>query len=647
MQDTELPEKIDPTSLNFQTELAAQLAELVPEAMSDGKLDVTKLREMVNGDAENSPEKFGLFWPGKRAAQALAQIPTTATLVPAPEESVDWDNTKNIFIEGDNLEVLKALQNSYRRKVKMIYIDPPYNTGKEFIYPDKFSEGLQGYLEYTGQKNEAGENVESKPETGGRKHSNWLSMMYPRLQLAKSLMTNDGVIFISIGDDEHANLRKIGEEVFGEENFIGDIAVKSTPGGKQASSNLSSMGDYVLVFGKGNESKILGTPLTENEMAKYNLEDADGRYLTGRLRQHGIAERREDVPTLYFPIYFNQQTKDISTTHKQGYDVEVLPILPAGGDGRWIWSKEKIERDKKFILIKQVKRGDAYVWDAYFKKYYDNSMRTKLPSILLDNDVRTEVGSKGVRALFDGNKYFDFPKPVYLIKKLIDSIGDDECIVLDFFSGSGTTAQAVVELNAEDGGRRKHIQVQLPELTDTRSDAFKAGHKTIADISKERIRRAGKKIREDYAEKIAKRITLLDTGFRVYKLAPSNFVQWDENKAKDDIQQSVLDFAANKKPDAAPESLLTEIMLQARMPLSANIEKRDLQSGGWVFVVDGGNLIAYVANEQITEAQANEIADLAPAKLIVLDSAFNGNNALKINVANICKEKFIKEFKTI
>lgn len=647
MQDTELPEKIEPTTPNFQTELAAKIAEIAPEALSDGKLDVAKLRELVNGDAETSQEKFGLFWPGKRAAQALAQIPTTATLVPAPEESEDWENTKNLFIEGDNLEVLKALQNSYRRKVKMIYIDPPYNTGKEFIYPDKFSEGLQGYLDYTGQKNEAGENTESKQETGGRKHSNWLSMMYPRLQLAKSLLTDDGVVFISIGDDEHANLRKIGEEIFGEENFIGDIAVKSTPGGKQASSNLSSMGDYILAFGRGGESKILGTPLNENEMAKYNLEDTEGRYLTGRLRQHGIAERREDVPTLYFPIYFNQQTGDISTTQKQGYDIEVLPILPAGGDGRWIWSKEKIEKDKKFILIKQVKRGDTYVWDAYFKKYYDNSMRAKLPSILLDNDVRTEVGSKGVKALFDGKKYFDFPKPVYLIKKLIQSIGDNDSIVLDFFSGSGTTAQATVELNAEDGGTRTHIQVQLPEKTDKKTEAYRDGYATISDLSKERIRRAGKKIREDFANKIAERTQPLDTGFRVYKLAASNFVEWDENKAKDDIQQAVLDFATNKKPDATPEALLAEIMLQSRIQLSAHIEKRDLQSGGWVYVVDGGNLIAYVADEQITEAQVNEIADLAPAKLVILDSAFNGNNALKINVMNICKEKFIKEFKTI
>jgi len=330
-------------------------------------------------------------------------------------------------------------------------------------------------------------------------------------------------------------------------------------------------------------------------------------------------------------------------------------VTPYGNNNNqkacWRWSRNKFEWGLKngYILFKKNSQGQ---WIVYTKQYLnaDNEGnifdRTQRPSSVIDSFSTTQA-SKGIRKLFDGTDFFDYTKPVALIKQLLSVGSEKDSIVLDFFAGSGTTANAVLELNAEDDGYRKHIQIQLPEPTDLKSEAYKAGYRTIADIAKERIRRAGKKIQEDYADKIAQRTTPLDTGFRVYKLAPSNFVQWDENKAKDDIQQSVLDFAANKKPDAAPESLLTEIMLQARMPLSANIEKRDLQSGGWVYVVDGGNLISFVANEQITEAQANEIADLAPAKLIVLDSAFNGNNALKINVANICKEKFIKEFKTI
>lgn len=639
MQDTELPEKIEPTSLNFQTELAAQLAELVPEAMSDGKLDITKLREMVNGDAENSPEKFGLFWPGKRAAQALAQIPTTATLIPAPEESVDWENTKNIFIEGDNLEVLKALQNSYRRKVKMIYIDPPYNTGKEFIYPDKFSEGLQGYLEYTGQKNEVGENIESKAETGGRRHSNWLSMMYPRLQLAKSLLTDDGFIFISIDDNEQSNLKRLCDEVFGEDNFIANVPRTTSfqRSGQEQYMNVSH--DYILVYSRNKNDHDFSN-VTDRIIKSEIKEDKNGKYIAG-------------------------DTKAILAAESQGYssggdyDFEYCgkiykPILNNGKRNRWLWTRGRMQAAADLGIL--VPTSNGLRMQLYLDKKFEegsnklvkksDKLRFHTADFMRDN-FDNPRGTSLFKTLFDGHGYFDNPKPVELIDYLLRMATDKNSLVLDFFSGSSTTAHAVMQLNAEDDGSRSHIQVQLPELLDTKGDAYRAGFATIADISKERIRRAGKKIREDYADKIAKRSTSLDTGFRVYKLAPSNFVQWDENKAKDDIQQSVLDFAANKKPDAAPESLLTEIMLQARMPLSANIEKRDLQSGGWVYIVDGGNLIAYVANEQITEAQANEIADLAPAKLIVLDSAFNGNNALKINIANICKEKFIKEFKTI
>lgn len=635
MQDTELPEKIEPTSLNLQTELAAQLAELVPEAMSDGKLDVTKLRELVNGDAENSPEKFGLFWPGKRAAQALAQIPTTATLVPAPDESVDWDTTKNIFIEGDNLEVLKALQNSYRRKVKMIYIDPPYNTGNEFIYPDKFSEGLQGYLEYTGQRNAEGEIVESKKETGGRKHSNWLSMMYPRLQLAKSLLRDDGVMFISIGDDEVVELSQIVKDVFSENNFLGVVPRISKTTSDSGDFFAPSI-DYVLVAARNADSlDQFKQPLSESDIKAYTRQDAKGKYKT---------------------VGFYQASLTLERSRNARYFIEApdgTQVIPPENK-RWRTVKETyldfLEKDEiVFIEVKNSplidENGNQAKWNVYTKQYLERRAGEGRTPRNFIADFPNVIGTKEIKSL---GLPFDFPKPTGLIAYLATICGvSSNDIVLDFFSGSATTAHAIMNKNIDDSMQAYHIQVQLPEKTLPNSDAFNMGFKTISDISKERIRRAAKKIREDYSDKIAQRNTPLDTGFRVYKLAPSNFVQWDENKAKDDIQQSVLDFAANKKPEAAPESLLTEIMLQARMPLSANIEKRDLQNGGWVYVVDGGNLIAYVADEQITEAQANEIADLAPAKLIVLDSAFNGNNALKINVMNICKEKFIKEFKTI
>jgi len=573
---------------------------------------------LVNGDTETATERFGLFWPGKSKAQAVAQIPTSATLIPAPEESIDWDNTKNIYIEGDNLEVLKALQNSYRRKIKMIYIDPPYNTGKEFIYPDNYQEGLQTYLEYTGQKNEAGEVTESKKETGGRKHTNWLNMMYPRLQLAKSLLADDGVIFISIDDNEQANLRKLSDEVFGEQNFVACFVQKSR-GGISNDKLVSENHNYIIMYSKNYEfihkkRNLFGILRSEIDFKNYNKNDNDGKGFYALNPVSGPGGARKGNP--FYRIL----------------DVE----------GYWRYGKEK--------MLELIKIGKVIkINNSLYQKTYKNVLvGTKKGASTWLNDVGTTAnGSQEIKNLFE-NIIFDFPKPVGLIKFLLNFIdkGDND-VILDFFSGSATTAHAVMQLNAEDGGNRTHIQVQLPEPTDEKSEAYKAGYKTISDIGKERIRRAGKKILTDYAGKLKERKKSLDVGFRVYKLAPSNFVEWNEEKAKENIQQSILDFAENKKSDASPEALLAEIMLQSKITLDAKIEKKNLSNGGWVYMVDDGNLVAYVDDKQITEDQAKEIANMGPAKLVVVDSAFNGNDALKINIANICKEKFIKEFKTI
>lgn len=608
-------EKIIPSSPNFQTELAQKIAEIVPEAMSDGKIDVVKLRELINGDVENSPEKFGLFWPGKARAQAVAQIPTSATLVPAPEESVNWENTKNIYIEGDNLEVLKALQNSYRRKIKMIYIDPPYNTGKEFIYPDNFQEGLQTYLEYTGQKNEAGEITESKKETGGRKHTNWLNMMYPRLQLAKSLLTDDGVIFISIDDNEQANLKLICDSIFENENFIGTIVHQRAKGGGNANTLVKGH-DIILAYAR---NITVVNPLMKPKSQQVKVIEKDGnKYIKNDdiyRKTFGKYEKGVERRLLY------EEIELIKGVDKKK---EIDSLL---SDGKIYLEKRN---DGSHIMYSLTPVNNA------FSKFY---------SII---NVLSEKGKQRLENLKLSN-YFDYPKPVELIKQLIQAVclQDKNAIILDFFSGSASTADALMLQNSEDDGDRRFIQVQLPEPTDEKSEAYKAGFKTISDIGKERIRRAGKKILEDYAEKLKKRKEPLDVGFRVYKLAPSNFVQWNEEKAKENIQQSILDFADNKKSNTSPEAILSEIMLQNKITLDAKIEKKQLSNDGWVYVVDDGNLIAYVNDKQITEDQAKEIAEMTPGKLIVVDSAFNGNDALKINVANICKEKFIKEFKTI
>lgn len=633
-------DKIDHKSKDILGGNVEKIAELFPGVITEAKDEATgELKKVVDFDllrqhlsdelVEGDRERFRLDWPGKKASILKANTPITKTLRPVREDSVDFDTTQNVFIEGDNFEVLKVLQESYLGKIKMIYIDPPYNTGKDFIYKDNFAADKGEYEEEIGVRDdENGGKLVKNTETNGRYHSDWLSMMQERLIVARDLLTDDGVIFISIGDDEHTHLKKLGDEVFGEENFIGDIAIKSTPGGKQASTNISSMGDYLIVFGRSQASVIAGTPLSDEQIKKYNLEDDRGRYLTGRLRQHGIAERREDVPTLYFPIYFNENTKDISTAQRDGYNIEVLPLLPAGGDGRWIWSKEKIEKDKKNIEIKQVKRNGSLVWDAYFKKYYDDSMRAKLPSIILDSDVRTEVGSKGVRALFDGKKYFDFPKPVYLIHKLASSFNDRRFTVLDFFSGSGTTAHAVMQLNAEDGGNRKHIQVQLAEPTDEKSEAYKAGYKSIPEISRERIRRAAKKIREDYAEQIAKRETPLDTGFRAYKLSSSNFVDAAQHP-NEATQASLLDVTDNIKEGRTAEELLTEVILDLGLTLDLPIEQRDI-AGHSVFFVGGNSLVACF-DDTVSLDIVDGIAAEKPLRVVLKDSSF-ANDETRINI---------------
>lgn len=617
-----------------------KIAELFPSVITESQDEATgEIKKAIDFDllrqhlsdtlVEGDRERFRLDWPGKKASILKANTPITKTLRPVREDSVDFNTTENVFIEGDNFEVLKVLQESYLGKIKMIYIDPPYNTGKDFIYRDNFAADREDYEEEIGiRDDENGGKLVKNTETNGRYHSDWLSMMQERLIVARDLLTDDGVIFMSIGDDELSHLKKLGDEVFGEENFIGDIAVKSTPGGKQASSSISSMGDYLLIFGKSSQAVINGTPLSEEEVRKYNLEDERGRYLTGRLRQHGIAERREDVPTLYFPIYFNQAKNDISTRKAEGYDIEVLPLLPAGGDGRWIWSKEKIEKDKLNVLIKQVRRNGELVWDAYFKKYFDYSMRAKLPSILLDNDVRTEVGSKGVRALFDGKKYFDFPKPVYLVKKLVDSFDGKDFLVLDFFSGSSTTAHAVMQLNAEDGGNRKHIQVQLAEPTSENSEAYKAGYKSIPEISRERIRRAGKKIREDYAEQIAKRDTPLDTGFRAYKLSSSNFTDTAQHP-NETTQASLIETTDNIKEGRSAEDLLTETILDLGLTLDLPIEKKNIAGHNVYFV--GGNSLAACFDDVVSLDIVDGLAVEKPLRVIFKDSSFKDDQT-RINI---------------
>ena len=608
------------TSPSFRTDLAKKLEELVPEAIADGKVDVVKLKELLAEDAGEPNERFGLFWPGKKQALRATQEPTTATLRPAKDESKDWDTTNNIFIEGDNLEVLKVLQKQYHNSIKMIYIDPPYNTGKDFVYPDNFKEGLQNYLEFSQQVDEGNKKISTNTETAGRYHSNWLNMMYPRLKLARNLLTDDGVIFISIDDAEQANLKKICDEIFGEGNFLGSIAWRRF--NSQANIGMfAKVKDYILIYARNITLVDFGRiPLTETAKKEYQYKD-----------EHGIYARR---PCIH------------SVRGRYVYDIK----LPNGKvlSENWMITKEVFEDEDRRGLIHWPQNGG----NPMRKIYLQDAMKAGQ----IANDFwGSEFGNnknatEEIKNLFDGKRVFDFPKPSKLLKNIIGlgsatKLSNDD-VVLDFFSGSATTAHAVMQLNAEDGGNRKHIMVQLPEPTDEKSEAFKAGYKKISDIARERINRAGEKIKADFADKLAERETPLDVGYRTYKLADTNFTKWQSAPTGDLTElQARLDLMRESSNDnASEEDLLVEVLLKMGLPLTTRTQTVD---------VDGLHVYQVVAEGDSTEGQPvlylNEhakptleqlraiITDLTPSKFVILDDAFQGDNQLKTNLVQTCK----------
>lgn len=617
--------QVPASSPNLKTELAKKLQELVPEAITDGKVDTKKLKELLDEDTADDSERFGLFWPGKKRAMRAAQEPTTATLKPAKEESKDWDTTQNIFIEGDNLEVLKILQKHYHNKIKMIYIDPPYNTGKDFVYPDNYKEGLQSYLEFTKQVNEEGKKISTNSDTDGRYHSNWLNMMYPRLKLARNLLTEDGVIFISIGDDEDPHLRKICDEIFGECNFISQVVWERAYAPVNLKRFFSESHDYILVYARNIEtlgSLFLSRTSEANE--RYSNPDNDPR---GDWKGGDFSVG----PAIQSNIY------EITTPSGR----KILP--PAGRS--WRVTEEKF-RD----LVK-----DSRVWFGpegnnvpALKRFISEVKQGMTPMSLWRY---TEVGhsqdaTKKLKQLFDNKMYFDYPKPVSLIKRLVElgTLGDRNEFVLDFFSGSGTTAHAVMEINAGDGGNRKHIQVQLPEPTEEKSEAYRAGYKNVADISKERIRRAGEKIKQDYADKLAERKQPLDIGFKVFKLADTNFSKWQTNSDVnvDAVQQRLLDMRESSDDDATQEDLLTEILIKLGFPLTVKVSETNID-GMNIWDVSDKALIAYLdERKKPTLEQLRSLADTDPGKIVVLEDCFQGDDELKTNLAQICKTNNIE-----
>ena len=639
------------TKLKMRTQNKAdenykKLSELFPNAVTETidettgevirAIDKDVLMQEINTHVvDGKEERYQFTWPDKKKSVLLANSPIAETLRPCRDESVDFDNTENLYIEGDNLDVLKLLQETYLGKVKMIYIDPPYNTGNDFVYNDDFAENTDDYLDRSGQFDEDGNQLFQNTESNGRFHTDWLNMIYPRLKIARNLLSDDGIIFISIDDNEVENLRNISNEIFGECNFIASYLKQSKVGGGSDSKFIVKEHEYCLVYSKNIE--LASEMFMEHDkeyLKRYKEQDEIGRYFWDTFARPGLKN----------PIHYDIVAPDGT-------------IMNYG----WIHSKERFEQELKEGKVRIVKKSDGN-WSVQFKQYL-NLNGKKPRSMTMDFGGSIE-GKSDIRSLFDNDKIFGYPKSVKFIKTLLNTINDKKAIILDFFSGSATTAHAVMQLNAEDGGHRKFIMVQLPEKTDEKSEAFKAGYKNICEIGKERIRRAGKKIKtqlmaegketRDISKKKAqgnavaaskaywidspeyksankKMANDLDTGFRVLKLDSTNMKEVYYNPAEITID-TIMGTVDNIKEDRTPEDLLFQVMLDLGVLLSSKIEKSTI-GGKTVFNVEDSYLIACF-DDTVTDEVITAIAKQKPYYFVMRDSSM-ANDSVATNFEQI------------
>lgn len=676
---------MDGQSLTPDKTKIEQLKAILPEAFSEGKIDWEKLKATLGEDINFSNERYVLNWAGKSEAFKALQAPSTCTLIPAKDESVNFDQTENIFIEGENLEVLKVLQKSYFGKIKMIYIDPPYNTGSDsFIYPDKFAETKEEYLKRVGDKDEEGYMTKDgmfrkNSKENGQYHSNWLNMIYPRLFLAKNLLQEDGVIFVSIDDNEVHNLRLLLNEVYGEENFIGELIWKSRQNKDNRNiSGLSVDHEYVLCFSKTNsERRLKGA---ERKIEQYSNPDNDerGSWVSGNM----VGLLPENLrPNCHYDL-INPATGINYGKPKMGWRYDQKTMSRLINEKRILWPENEDGRPRRKVFL--------------------NEISEDLPNYtsIIGENIFTRNGTKEIDDLF-GKKYFDFPKPTGLISELINQvcIDLDDDIILDFFSGSATTANSVIELNKNDGGNRKFICVQLPELCNNKSEAYEDGYKTIADIAKERVRRVITKINEEKEtlgketanlmekvyelqqqieelrknqpaamfndgkqspeiEKLIKqqdaardkaneniekmdKIDQCDKGFKVLKLSDSNFKQWQQIKGKDAkaLEEQMKLFVDPVAENATIENMVYELLLKSGKDLNSQIERI-----GDYYKVNDNELIFMLekASQEIVDSVLKE----KPLKVVALDKLFKGNDQLKTNTVLQMKDAGV-EFKTI
>ena len=625
--------KVDGKSLDIEAVDKEKLKAVFPQCFSEGKLDIDKLLSLCGEYIDNDFEKYKFEWKGKSECYKIAGKRSTGTLRPCVQESVDFENTNNLYIEGDNLEVLKLLQNAYYRKVKMIYIDPPYNTGNDFVYEDDFKDPIAKYKEVTSQT------TKSNPETMGRFHTNWLNMMYPRLRLAANLLRDDGVIFISIDDNEVDNLKKLCNEVFGEENFVAQVIVQTNPRGRTFDRFIAKTHEYILVYTKNIDIDCLHEiPKDEKAISEYSKEDEHGKYRLLELRNRNPVFNRSNRPLMFYPLYADPKKLDVSLTKTERHTVEVYPRNSQGEDGCWTWGLEKATNFTNLLVANLASTGK---WSVFRKDYLEGtSLYTKSKGLWLEKKMNHENGKEMMGSLF-GKTPFDFPKSVDYIKKCLQlgTFGSEPQIILDFFSGSATTAHAVMQLNAEDGGNRQFIMVQLPELTDEKSEAYKAGYKNICEIGKERIRRAGAKIKAEHPE--------VDMGFKVFKLDTSNLVKWDDTPILDNNTQDLFTRMNNMvesiKTDRTELDVVYEVMLKLGIPVTYKIFETQV-NGRKVYSIGEDGLVLVCldkSNGGITPEDITAMCDLAPAKIIAAENAFKDDVALS-NAYYISKDKGIE-----
>ena len=614
------------TSLDGKTpdiaeENIQKLKQIFPDVFTEDKVDFEKLQQVLGDYVEDSTERYNFTWNGKGRALRLSQTPSLGTLRPCKYESKDWDTTQNLYIEGDNLEVLKLLQKSYHSKVKMIYLDPPYNTGRDFVYPDNFHDSLENYKKLTEQVDSNGNRISTNAETSGRYHTDWLNMMYPRLRLARNLLTDDGVVFISIDDNEVDNLKKVCNEVFGEDNFINQVIWVRNSSGKTVSKQLTVNIEYLLIYAKSSDYNLtpIYKPLAEATIKMYSKDDGDGR---GKYRLYPMQKTSSPGP---------------ETTYDYVDNSGRIWKCPAKG---WRMKESKLralENDGRLCL-----ENNSLSEKAYWNERLSDG---RLADTLWDDMPENSVGTKEISSLFNNTVLFSNPKPTgYIIRLLKMQAMQKDDLILDFFSGSSTTADAVMQLNAEDGGNRKFIMVQLPEPTDEKDEAYKAGYMNICEIGKERIRRAGEKIKEEKGLEAQN----LDIGFKVLKLDTSNIRKWQPDY--DDLEQSLLDYIDNYVEGRTELDVVYEIMIKYGLDLTYPVNELTIADKK-VYSIGFGMLMICLDDEITTDVAKGifeKVKELAPesTRVVFKDNGFK-TDSNKTNIKEILKSGGIEEFITI